>query len=179
MKLTLLLLIFTTFLSSSEFKYIQPIAVEEAPPKEVIVIIQEEIPEEVVVQEEEPLFEDDTTVQYDDEIQDSPLVVHFETNRYNIASNYAKEIEEFALYLKEHSESLILIYGYADSDGEEIANKLLSYNRANSLKKALEGYGVPSIKITAIGRGITEPIADNTTQDGRAKNRRAQVDILE
>ncbi len=71
----------------------------------------------------------------------------------------------------------IIVYGYASSEGTVEVNQKLSQERAESLKKYLISKGIPSEKIDAIGKGTTEPIASNDSEEGKAKNRRVEIQI--
>ncbi|WP_231561154.1 OmpA family protein [Sphingobacterium sp. T2] len=69
--------------------------------------------------------------------------------------------------------------GHTDSTGEEKYNIWLSEKRAASVKKYLEDGGVSASRITTKGYGPNKPIADNKTPEGRQKNRRVEVVILD
>jgi len=67
------------------------------------------------------------------------------------------------------------VYGHTDNVGNPTANEKLSNERAEAVKNYLLGKGLPEARIESKGYGDTKPIADNTTNDGRAKNRRVQI----
>jgi OOP family OmpA-OmpF porin len=67
------------------------------------------------------------------------------------------------------------VYGHTDNIGNPTANEKLSNERADAVKNYLLGKGLPEARIESKGYGDTKPIADNTTNDGRAKNRRVQI----
>lgn len=71
----------------------------------------------------------------------------------------------------------VVITGHTDNVGKPEKNLDLSKRRAENFKKILEGKGIDGNRITAIGKGQTEPIATNKTKEGRAKNRRIEVSI--
>ena len=73
----------------------------------------------------------------------------------------------------------VVITGHTDNVGKPAANLDLSKRRAENFKKILEEKGIDGSRITAIGKGDTEPIATNKTKEGRAKNRRIEVSISE
>ncbi len=106
------------------------------------------------------------------------LRVNFAPSKYDISDNLIDDLETFALFLKENSAYQVIIYGYTDSSGNEEANKKLSQRRANAVKEALSRYGIKSTRMTAIGRGEADPIADNMDKEGRAQNRRIEVELL-
>lgn len=70
----------------------------------------------------------------------------------------------------------VVIGGHTDSQGNDAANYSLSIARAIAVRNALIARGIPAEKITAVGYGETEPVADNDTEEGRAKNRRTTFD---
>ena len=81
-------------------------------------------------------------------------------------------LENFAAYLKEHPKFDVEIQGHTDNVGNAKDNEALSSNRAFTVKALLETYGIDGKRITAKGYGQSAPLADNTTEAGRAKNRR-------
>jgi OOP family OmpA-OmpF porin len=81
--------------------------------------------------------------------------------------------------LKEHTELKIRIEGYTDSIGSEAYNLSLSEKRANSVKGYLVAEGIAADRILTIGFGEQYPVTSNETEEGRAKNRRAEIKIIE
>jgi OOP family OmpA-OmpF porin len=110
--------------------------------------------------------------------QTATLNVHFKTNRYDVDDRLINELQTFALFLKENPGYQVIIYGYTDSVGKDDANMLLSQNRANAVKEALTRYGISKIRLTSIGKGKANPVASNKTKEGRAKNRRIEVELI-
>jgi OOP family OmpA-OmpF porin len=110
--------------------------------------------------------------------QEATLKVNFAPNKYNVSKELIKDLEDFALFLKENSAYDVLIYGYTDSIGEPKENKILSQKRANAIKEALTRYDIKTTRLTAIGKGEANPIADNMYKQGRAKNRRIEVELI-
>lgn len=86
-------------------------------------------------------------------------------------------LEEAAKKLKEQPDGYIVVDGYTDNTGKAQFNKKLSVKRANAVKAALVKMGVSPKKIEVIGNGSNNPAADNTTSEGRQKNRRAVMKI--
>ena len=74
-------------------------------------------------------------------------------------------------------ETLIAV-GHTDSIGSEQYNQGLSERRANSVKNYLVGKGIPTDRIYTEGKGETSPVADNATREGRAQNRRVEIEIV-
>ena len=69
----------------------------------------------------------------------------------------------------------IVVEGYTDSVGSESTNLKLSQDRANAVRSFLVNKGLPSDKLTAVGKGKSSPVASNDTADGRANNRRVEI----
>jgi len=101
---------------------------------------------------------------------------NFALNSYKIDKKYYPEIEKLAKLLKENPDIKIEIQGYTDNLGEARYNLELSKKRAEALKNILVNkYKIDTNRIKTIGFGMKYPIADNTTPEGRAKNRRVIV----
>jgi outer membrane protein OmpA-like peptidoglycan-associated protein len=87
------------------------------------------------------------------------------------------EIDKIAETLKAHPDARVDIEGYTDNVGRESSNVALSHARAAAVMNALKGMGVSIDRMTIEGHGSQGPIASNTTADGRAQNRRVQVEM--
>lgn len=106
---------------------------------------------------------------------DSGLLFDFDSDR--IRSAAAANLTELARSLNKFGDSNLLIVGHTDSQGDDAYNQALSYRRANSASAYLQSQGVPSTRVSTKGRGESEPVASNSTDDGRQKNRRVEVAI--
>lgn len=73
----------------------------------------------------------------------------------------------------------VVIVGHTDNTGGDAANNQLSLNRAESVRDYMVGQGIAANRIQVSGKGEAEPIADNKTADGRAKNRRVEIFLRE
>jgi len=106
--------------------------------------------------------------------------VQFQTDRALILPASYSLLDEVAQVIKKHPEIVKLeVQGHTDDRGTKIHNKILSQARADAVRKALVQRGVDAKKLTAVGYGADQPIADNSTDEGRAKNRRVQFKIVE
>ena len=104
----------------------------------------------------------------------------FETGSTNIDPATAVEIENLAKVLKAYPNIKIEIGGHTDNTGDPQKNLALSKNRATAVAKMLvREYGIDRSRISIFGYGDGKPIADNKTEEGRAKNRRIEVKIVE
>lgn len=104
--------------------------------------------------------------------------LYYNTNSADLKSESFIVLESFAEYLKENPTISIEIQGHTDNVGNAKANEALSANRAYTVKAFLEEKGVEGSRITAKGYGAAKPIAENTTESGRAKNRRTEFLIV-
>ncbi|CAH9019122.1 OmpA family protein [Candidatus Nitrosacidococcus sp. I8] len=101
--------------------------------------------------------------------------VHFEFDSAQLTLDAQGILNNVAQSLQSHPELNISIAGHTDSTGPEIYNKQLSQLRAESVMNYLASHGVDKAKMTAMGYGEEHPIASNLTQDGRAQNRRVEL----
>lgn len=102
----------------------------------------------------------------------------FPTNSSYLTEKAKVELSKVAKLLKNDTAKKIRVDGHTDSTGEEGYNKWLSDKRAASVKKFLEDSGVSGSRISTKGLGQSKPVADNKTPEGRQKNRRVEVIIL-
>lgn len=110
---------------------------------------------------------------------DIPSDISFDTNRYEVKSNLRPILDRFATTLNQNPVTKVTIIGHTDITGTDAINNPLSVNRAASTRDYLVDRGVDSNRIAIDGRGSREPIADNNTVDGRAKNRRVEIFVAE
>jgi len=80
-------------------------------------------------------------------------------------------------YLDEHPESKLNVIGYTDEIGEANSNQRLSESRAGFVARSLGKYGISIDRIKVGGEGENNPIDDNKTSEGRAKNRRVEITL--
>jgi outer membrane protein OmpA-like peptidoglycan-associated protein len=88
-----------------------------------------------------------------------------------------QNLNNLATSLQRYPDTEVLVIGHTDSVGTAQYNQGLSERRAGSAANILASYGVPRARIQTMGRGLTEPIADNSTEWGRQQNRRVEVVI--
>lgn len=105
--------------------------------------------------------------------------IFYNTNSAELKPESRIVVEGFANYLKQNPTIRVEIQGHTDNVGNPKDNDALSNNRAFSVKALLEEMGVSGKRITAKGFGQNTPIADNNSEEGRAKNRRTEFMILE
>ena len=105
-----------------------------------------------------------------------PSDISFDTGRSDIRPNFAPILDRFAGSLRDHAATTVSIVGHTDSTGSDAINDPLSVNRAASTRDYLAARGVATNRISISGMGERQPIADNTSDAGRApKNRRVEI----
>ena len=110
---------------------------------------------------------------------DIPSDVSFDTNRYDIKPNLRPVLDRFASTLNDNPVTTVTIIGHTDNTGTDAINNPLSINRAAATRDYLVAHGVASNRIAIDGRGSREPVADNYSEQGRAKNRRVEIFVAE
>jgi outer membrane protein OmpA-like peptidoglycan-associated protein len=110
---------------------------------------------------------------------DIPADISFDVGRSNIQPNFASVLNQFAGSLNANPATQVSIIGHTDSSGSDAINNPLSMDRANSARDYLVSRGVSAPRIATEGRGSREPVADNNTTAGRAKNRRVEIYVAE
>jgi outer membrane protein OmpA-like peptidoglycan-associated protein len=106
-----------------------------------------------------------------------PGNVTFDTNRAEINAGFYDVLNSVAVVLKEYKKTTVDVIGHTDSVGAEAYNQRLSENRARSVAEYLSGQGVMSARLLIAGMGEAQPIAANATPEGRAQNRRVNIQI--
>ena len=101
----------------------------------------------------------------------------FAVNSSTLRSGLYAELDRVAQVLAAYPQTTIFVAGHTDSTGSEEYNMKLSQQRADSVKNALVQRGVAPQRISAVGYGEGQPIADNNTEFGRQQNRRVEVRI--
>ena len=104
--------------------------------------------------------------------------VFFETASDALIGLSTEELDRLANLLREQLEVSVEIAGHTDDVGTEAANQDLSERRARRVKAYLESQGIAAERITAVGYGETRPVAPNTTEEGRASNRRTTFRLV-
>ena len=73
---------------------------------------------------------------------------------------------------------MVIAVGHTDSTGNAAYNLALSTRRANAVKDYLVSKGIEKNRVYTEGKGLTQPVADNRTREGRAKNRRVEIEVV-
>ncbi len=111
----------------------------------------------------------------DDIILNMPGNITFDVNQAAINANFYPVLNSVSKVAKEFNQTLIDVAGHTDSTGTVAYNMDLSQRRANSVSQYLQSQGVVANRIYSEGYGPHYPIADNSTAQGRAENRRVEI----
>jgi outer membrane protein OmpA-like peptidoglycan-associated protein len=118
-----------------------------------------------------------TRVSQDRILLNFPADLTFDFNRDAVKSQFVPTLNSVAGVLRDYPQTTIDVVGHADSVGSDEYNQDLSERRAMNVSSVLIQSGVIRERVIATGFGETRPIADNSTDDGRARNRRVEVMI--
>ncbi|HEY5801313.1 MAG TPA: OmpA family protein [Burkholderiaceae bacterium] len=99
----------------------------------------------------------------------------FDTGKATLKDESTAQLDEVATLLKNDAKLKLAIEGHTDNVGDKKANLALSKQRAAAIVTYLTGKGVAGARLQSEGKGDTAPVADNRTEDGRAKNRRVEL----
>ena len=107
-----------------------------------------------------------------------PGDITFATNSADINSSFYPVLDSVALVLTEFDKTVVVVAGHTDSDGSDALNETLSRNRASSVSNYLISQKILPARFEIIGFGERQPIASNTTAEGKQLNRRVEITLL-
>lgn len=105
--------------------------------------------------------------------------ITFDVDKANIKPEYQPILDEAASTLKAKPDVKVVITGYTDNTGAADYNMGLSERRAKSVMEYFASKGIAANRMQAVGRGLNDPVADNSTKDGRALNRRVELKVVQ
>lgn len=110
---------------------------------------------------------------------DIPSDISFDTGRSDVKGNFAPILDRFADGLRNNPNAEVRIIGHTDSTGSDAINDPLSLQRAESTRNYLTSRGVNGARVQVQGMGSRQPVASNSTNEGRSRNRRVEIFVGE
>lgn len=104
--------------------------------------------------------------------------IFFASNQFQLKDESVAELEKLLQLLNDNPTTQIMISGHTDNVGSAADNLALSTSRAKSVVQFLQKNGIEPSRLVSKGWGASKPIADNTTEENKAKNRRTELSIL-
>lgn len=105
--------------------------------------------------------------------------IYFEVGKANLNTSFSSDLSKLIQFLKDNPDTRLEIQGHTDNTGSNALNAKLSQTRANSVVNHLTKNGIDNNRLSAIGFGQSLPVASNTTAEGRAKNRRVVMKVIQ
>ncbi len=112
-------------------------------------------------------------------IPNKTVTVRFDPGSSDFYFTDLEHVDAFVESIKQHPEAIVFISGHTDSYGSEVYNYKLSLFRANMLKSFFLGKGIDPGQLKVRGFGSRQPVASNDTAEGRTRNRRVEIDVVE
>ncbi len=114
----------------------------------------------------------------DNIILNMPSAITFDTDRAEVKPQFYDVLDSVAIVLKEFNRTLVDVTGHTDSDGSDGYNQQLSEQRAASVADFLVERGNRPQRFQVLGAGEAQPVASNATSEGKAQNRRVEIQIV-
>lgn len=106
------------------------------------------------------------------------LDVKFDFDRAVVKQDSMSDIQDLADFMKQYGQTSTVVEGHTDSVGTDAYNQRLSERRANAVRDVLVNqHGLDASRVDAVGYGESRPVADNSTEEGRAINRRVEAEV--
>jgi outer membrane protein OmpA-like peptidoglycan-associated protein len=134
--------------------------------------------EEVAMVEEEVMVEEPVMPEPIAEAVRVELDVKFDFDKSVVKEGSFADIKNLADFMAQYPQTTTVVEGHTDSVGTDAYNQGLSERRANAVRDVLVNqYGLAGERVNAVGYGETRPVADNSTAEGRAINRRVEAEV--
>lgn len=130
--------------------------------------------------ESEPVIAEETVLQEftDEEMKKISTPIHFSLGESRLTAEAEAFVNELSELINSHPQYSLVIIGHSCTMGGEEINEKISLHRAEEVKSIFVSKGVDEKRITAIGKSYHEPVAPNTTEAGRAQNRRVEITVV-
>lgn len=125
----------------------------------------------------EPKLDEKKAKEVEKQLEMDAKMIQFETGSAVIKTESYDDLDKIVALMKEYPSSNFSVEGHTDNLGDAKANKTLSQNRADAVKKYITDKGIAGSRVSAVGYGIEKPIATNATPAGRQQNRRVEIHI--
>jgi OmpA-OmpF porin, OOP family len=102
----------------------------------------------------------------------------FDTNKAVLKPEAKAKLDDLASKIKAITLEVIIAVGHTDSDASDAYNQKLSVKRAEAVKAYLVSKGIEANRVYTEGKGEKQPVADNKTKEGKAKNRRTEIEVV-
>jgi OmpA-OmpF porin, OOP family len=102
----------------------------------------------------------------------------FDVNKSVVKPEGKAKMDDLVGKIKDINLEVIIAVGHTDSDGGDAANQKLSVARAEAVKAYLVSKGIEKNRVYTEGKGEKQPVADNKTKEGKAKNRRVEIEVV-
>ncbi|HNB44104.1 MAG TPA: OmpA family protein, partial [Burkholderiaceae bacterium] len=102
----------------------------------------------------------------------------FDTGKSKLKPEAGAKLDDLVGKVKDINLEVIIAVGHTDSDGSDAMNQKLSVARAEAVKQYLVGKGVEQNRVYTEGKGEKQPVADNSTKEGKQKNRRVEIEVV-
>lgn len=99
----------------------------------------------------------------------------FTSGSANVKSSFSNALTKLGGVVKQYDSTMVHVIGHTDNQGSDSFNQQLSERRASAVASALTGAGVDPSRLRTEGRGESQPVASNATDDGRSQNRRVEI----
>lgn len=132
----------------------------------------------IKVGKEEGMYRAEVTIKFEMPTTVTLKNVLFKSGSAELAASSFKSLDELVAFMNRKTTLVIEIAGHTDNVGSVESNQLLSQKRADAVRSYILSKGISTTRVLAKGYGQNEPVADNSTEQGRSTNRRTEVRII-